>query len=863
MSFRVRPTLGRRGTALLVAGSLAASGFVSIGLNGCGRVAGPTTTGSGFDLLARSPDQVIDQIGVVTPDMDEQWGRLGPHGWQTYTNKTSEGKSVRYVWSKQAKAHLELPAGTRKDRTTDVMLWGPPCEDAAERTAVLRLNGVELKGGEIVLPTLPTTFSFETPAELWKIGSNQLEIEVDLPRPLGTGVVGVAVAKVDYDRPSLTTVDPTKRELILRPETAVVYDVEELAPMQLFFSGQASGKGELFLTCARVDPADGSVTSTEELAVIDFDGQSIERAVNLPPSRGQVLELEAGWNGAAGSSFSFSRLEIVEPEPVPRVPVIFISIDTLSARRLSIYGHSRETAPHLADFSRDAVVFEHCVTNAPWTLPSYMSVMTGLYPYAHRLKPPPKGGGKTNLFERWYVADNRWMLAEALRAAGYATAGFVDNDWIVDRHGFPQGFETYDHSAGGIDMREVDGGIRHTTKLAREWLGELGAQSPFFLFIHGFDVHAPYVPPPPFLNTFKGDALYDATQTAFAGGVANCFGIIPTYVAGGEVPVGTPIPPRLPTGPIETKYDEGILLVDDALDTFFSYLKEVGLYDRAVIIVHADHGETMDDTNYYFGHGVMDEEVLHVPLIVRLPGGAHAGTRVKQTVQSADIYPTVLDLAGFEGQREYLHGRSLVPLLEGGTLPDKPTYSEGGIMKQASVAYEGWKLIVQYPTKDIAREVVLTHPRVPASWYEENLPEFLETGMTDDLFKRTIARPDARQLERDIRDRFLEGAEFKLYYLPDDPNEDTNLHKKRLDMRRALFELLSVEAAKMEAARDNARSPSAPVQLDAKTLQQLADIGYVDTGSDEDKDDKPLEVDTGSNKHDPPDDDEGGGPERR
>jgi len=813
--------------------------LLALGLAGCGE-APPLEIGPGrFDLLARAPDEILDQPGHVLPDERTQWGDLGRHGWDTKTRQTSNGHDVRFVWSRQPVGYIDLPAGRPAARTLEVTLFGPPCEDAAGRTAVLKLNDVPIQGGEIPLPTKPETFSFEIPEAVWIRGRNRLEIAVDGLRELeeGPDQAGFALAEVSYADRHLVRSEPGARRLVLEHDTSASFNLEELASMRLELRGTARGAGELRVLCWLVDPATGNREGGEESALlfsVPAADQAIERGVVLPSAGDKFLQLELNWIGA-GATFTCEQVTLVEPRPAERFPVIFISVDTLSARRLSVYGHPRPTSPNLERFASEAVVFEHCVTNAPWTLPSFMSVMSGLYPLAHRLDAPPKGWARSSLYEKWYVADNRWMLAEALRAAGYSTAGFVDNNWIVERHGFPQGFETYDHSAGDIDTTDMDGGIRRTSRLARAWLDERGPAEPFFLFLHCFDVHGPYTPPAPYAGRFRDDALFDPRAEAFAGGLPNSFGIVPTYIARGEVPSG-PIPGRMKTAPIEEKYDEEVLMVDEELGKFFDYLRERGIYDRSLIVLSADHGETMDDGDYYFGHGILDEEVVHVPLMVRLPGGRNGGRRVPQTVQSADIYPTVLDEVGFGAGRSYLDGRSLKPLLDGGQLEEAPAFCEGGIMWQASLTYKGWKLVLDNPGVDSAREVLLTHRRTPREWLEQHAPAILERGLTEEVFDELIRRDDWSALQYELRDLMRE-QEMRLFYLPDDPDEDHDLADERADMKRALVKLMAIEKHKRDVARKNAQNPASPVHLDGSVLEELGKLGYVDTSAAEDDED--------------------------
>ena len=151
-----------------------------------------------------------------------------------------------------------------------------------------------------------------------------------------------------------------------------------------------------------------------------------------------------------------------------RPSVILISLDTVRADHLSLYGYGRETTPELEALADECLVFEQAYTTAPWTQPAHMSLFTGLYPMQHEVQ-----GRDTAL------ADAIPTLAERLREAGYRTAGFYSPGWIDERYGFGRGFDLFRPHEGGA---QAD---RHL----REWMEEQTGDEPFFLFLHVFDAH--------------------------------------------------------------------------------------------------------------------------------------------------------------------------------------------------------------------------------------------------------------------------------------------------------------------------------------------------------------------------------------
>jgi arylsulfatase len=531
--------------------------------------------------------------------------------------------------------------------------------------------------------------------------------------------------------------------------------------------------------------------------------------------------------------------------PLERAPILLIVIDTLSARHLSTYGYPLVTDPELARLAAESFVFERCFANAPWTVPSFMSLMTGLYGRAHELA--PKG---PNLWEQWYLAQNRWTLAEALQAAGYRTAGFVDNTFLTRAFGFAQGFDLYDESAAADSFDTHDdpeGGIRRTTALARSFLEGLPPDSSWFVFVHAFDVHSPYSARVPEEERARGTEPYDPERTAPAGGSNWTFGIVPTYVARGEVPEGK-LPNPMCTAPIERAYDEGVRFADAELGKFLAHLRERRILERAWVVFTADHGETMADDVHLFGHGILSQDVMHVPLLIRPPGGRPAEERIAQTVQLADLYPTLLELAGVE-QRPASHGRSLVPLLCGEERAPSVVLAETGITRQAMLVADGWKLVELEPDLDSPPEARISHPllmeklpalselesrprkrRGPLRWLDdpELLHDFLERmpaeGLTDELLAEMKTRPGYPTFQRFV-DRVLRGPFYELYDLAADPGARHDVAAQHPERVAALRKLLKEEQRRRKQAWKLGERTAEPV-LPPEAIRALEALGY-------------------------------------
>ncbi|MBW1854997.1 MAG: sulfatase, partial [Deltaproteobacteria bacterium] len=226
--------------------------------------------------------------------------------------------------------------------------------------------------------------------------------------------------------------------------------------------------------------------------------------------------------------------------------IILISLDTLRADHLGTYGYHRNTSPFIDAFAKEGIVFENAVVQSPWTLPSHMSIMTSLYPAFHGVR-------KTGE----HLADEHVTLAELMREEGYLTAAFTDGGYLRGVFGFNQGFDIY------YDSRR--GGLKLILPKVIRWL-EVIKQSPFFLFIHCYDIHAPYDPPPPYDSIF-----HDFTYTG-------------SLFPSNEI-MGAAWKNKLKVNDEDLRhfvalYDGGIRYADEMIGTFLSYLQDSGLEDK-------------------------------------------------------------------------------------------------------------------------------------------------------------------------------------------------------------------------------------------------------------------------------------------
>jgi arylsulfatase A-like enzyme len=297
-------------------------------------------------------------------------------------------------------------------------------------------------------------------------------------------------------------------------------------------------------------------------------------------------------------------------------PVIVLMLDTLRADHLGFYGYERDTSPNLDAFARENVAFKYAFTAAPWTPASVATMLTGLYPSAHGFMPPNSHEEARLRLARLSPALE--TLPEVLRDGGYATAAVSSNPWIRSEFGFEQGFETFRYLSATRASDVVAAGLDAIDRMSRK------SQS-FFLYLHFLDPHNPYAPPTPYDQMF------------------------PVALRRSE--------PRYNDAALDAirRYDGEVRYLDGELGRLFTSLRERGLYDRAIIIVIADHGEQFwEHGSPYHGNALHNEEV-HVPFFLRDPRSGRRGEASDQVVSTVDLFPTILgllEMASPAGQRD-------------------------------------------------------------------------------------------------------------------------------------------------------------------------------------------------------------------
>ncbi|HEX2162916.1 MAG TPA: sulfatase, partial [Thermoanaerobaculia bacterium] len=354
-----------------------------------------------------------------------------------------------------------------------------------------------------------------------------------------------------------------------------------------------------------------------------------------------------------------------------RPNVVLIVVDTLRADHLGAYGHPLPTSPEIdRRLAARGTLFEDAYAQAPWTLPSVLSFLTG--------RPPgellPAGREAPTA-----VPPGVPTIAERLRDAGYRTAAFVANPTLQPTVGFDRGFETWWAPPAEVESLRLD--AAEVNRRALPWLAA-HAGAPFFLYLHYMDPHDPYAPPEtgaaeaPFFPGYEGEVTGEMVQGLYLG----------------EVELADPEADRRQLAAL---YDGEIAHVDGRIGEVLAAFDE-RLAADTLFVLTADHGEELGDHGgWKHGHTLYDEQI-RVPLIARWDGRVRAGRRIEGAVRLLDLVPTLLTAAGL-GRPPGLAGADLTPVLTGiEPLPRRVALSRHlsfGPLRAAAVL-DDWKLIL-------------------------------------------------------------------------------------------------------------------------------------------------------------------------
>jgi len=494
-------------------------------------------------------------------------------------------------------------------------------------------------------------------------------------------------------------------------------------------------------------------------AIPDFASQ--EFSIVLEVSGDADVAVRGAWS-APHVICQTPRTPLVD---LPHPHVILISLDTLRADHLGTYGYARDTSPVLDAFASEAMVFEEAFAPANWTLPSHASLFTGVSPAKH-------GAGHASVYTP-LAQDGPPTIAELLRDSGYWTIGFTAGGLMGRSNGLDRGFQWW---------TERTRANLHTTLPG--FFDAIGTAptKPLFLLLHTYDIHGPYAYLPNAAEIRVGPragASQQAADTACEGSACRDRDAEWKRIRAIKHEEYQRLDRFEGLGQAVDAYDRGIRFVDSQLGALFDRLRETGIYDRSIIVITSDHGESLYDHSLYLGHSysLYDEEI-HVPLLVRLPGGSPG--RSDQLVQLMDVLPLILEAAGVP----------VPPLIEG----QNPLAQVAGARSRTQVFGEASQTGARFARASDWKYIA---PSLPAGDPRNKLPRGLE-------------------------DRFAFGEQR--FDLVRDPHEQ---HALAIGTASSTAPVETLRAAALAHPQPSMRNEEPAPVVDPVQQEQLRALGYV------------------------------------
>lgn len=457
--------------------------------------------------------------------------------------------------------------------------------------------------------------------------------------------------------------------------------------------------------------------------------------------------------------------------------VLIVSLDTFRADRVGALGNPDGLTPNLDRFAAQSVVFSHAYSQSTVTGPSHTSMLTSRYPtefYGPTRAP--------------VLSDEMYTLPEVLGKYGYQTAARVAGGDLNPALGPTRGFGSYEAS---VDF----GSLWHTLPMATEWLDSIDPAKPFFLLLHGYDTHTTYLKPTPYgllhtgLNGFtraqedeinNSERVMDGLHhrnldllTAVTVGE-----LYPRSAQGkaklAEMASASPMP--FPTVSPEDQqvirkvYDGAVSYADAMFGVMLARLEKRGLLKDTIIVLMGDHGEALGEDGLFHRCCSLEDDVTHVPLMVRLPGGEHGGERVDGVVELVDVYPTILERAGAVPP-VHIRGQSF-----GAALRGEPFAGRGAAMTQGGLgarvlsarSLKGRLTYTGIPltSPDLASVVAAMRIDGPAFEHTAGLPDDEAVALRAAMvaWLRTLAPPPSEGSASAIPDALLQTLRAKGYW---------------------------------------------------------------------------------------------------
>jgi arylsulfatase A-like enzyme len=617
-----------------------------------------------FDFVAQFPSA---EVQTPTTAIDFGTPAARAHFIDGWSGDELFPSGVSAVWGMGDHSSLRIFVAPRAPMTLGLRCWPLSFPQGPAQVMRVAVNGQQLTTLELTKGA--ADYTVEVPVDALVAGENELRFSygyarrpLDVlagatdPRPLavdwdrldirGTPAAIAPAVQNGTDTPVLVIPFRTRVDYYLDVPPDSALSIERIAPWGLP-DGGSNG------TVLRIDVrTDGSATAQ----TFDLPASASPSRVVLPFRGQQVARLTFQAIPGTGAGSEGTGLQLIRPtlrarqapqateesdcrrqrpaDAHPRPNVIVYLIDTLRADHLGCYGYARGTSPHIDAFAGAATVFANAVAQSSWTRSAVASIFTGLTPRVHG------ANGRTD------VLRPTLTLAGLAQRAGYETAAIVTNSNVAPLFGMAQGFDTYKMLPERTGSEEIHQLSDRLNEEALAWLDQRSKDRPFLLYLHATDPHSPYTPRSPYRERFAGNAdphagSHDTLQALLDGKIEATEELKQEMIS---------------------LYDGEIAFVDAQFGALLERLKELGLYESALIILVADHGEAFNDHGRWeHGTSLFTEEVS-VPLIVKFPNQWHAGERITARAQQVDILPTIVDYLG-QDIPATVQGRSLLPSL--------------------------------------------------------------------------------------------------------------------------------------------------------------------------------------------------------
>ncbi|MEO7795890.1 MAG: sulfatase [Thermoanaerobaculia bacterium] len=642
----------------------------------------PTSETTAIDFGASGPER----------SLREGWGPSEP------------GPVSSFRWGAGPLSRVSFELVAARDVEVRLRGWSFPFTEGGEQRVEAFINGESV--GERTVSPAATAWTFEVPAARVRAGENLLELryarwnenpdqapwavawdglrfDAGRGRTAAQKGVEIDVTRDTVALPAGTSVDAT---LDLPPGTRLVWDSVERsggARLEVAIEAEVAGSGAPFEPAERSErvssggalelTAAGSTHALVRFALraIGAEGEVIVHGLHLEqPERVPLPDTAAGAAAKASPPAASGS-----PGVAPRPNLILYVIDTLRADHLGCYGYARPTSPRIDRFAAESILFRHGRAQSSWTKPAVASILTGLYPVAH---------GAQLRSQR--IHESVETLSERLQAQGYETALFTTNANISARFGFGQGWDEFRYLTHRKGRKHGHFDAQEMNREVFAWLEarkRREAAKPFLLVVHTLEPHDPYRPREEFRARLAPGVDVESACCGSSSRLAALTGEAAARRAADAMAL----------------YDAEIAQNDAAFGDLLDELDRRGLAEESAVLLTADHGEEFFDHGGWKHGFTLYEEMLRIPLILRLPTGSNTrrAIAVSLPADQVDIAPTFLALAGAPPAPE-LPGRDLLELLGDGKARESAVHASFAWLERpgaelVAMAAGGWKLV--------------------------------------------------------------------------------------------------------------------------------------------------------------------------